>query len=384
MTRPFVALLSLLGLALGCPGQGPGMDAGPAPTDVRTLLGVPEILPLPVIPEDNPLTEAKIALGRRVFYDKRLSRNQTQSCGSCHEQARAFTDGLALAEGSTGQFHFRSSMSLTNVAFAGTLTWASPVVRVLEDQALLPLFGEDPVELGFSGAEDELVQRFRDDDEYPDLFADAFPDRDQITLKSIVDAIATFERALISFDSAYDRAIYGGDQTAMSESARRGLALFQGERLECFHCHGGYLFTDTTTHENTVFDEVFFHNNGLYNLDEDGAYPAADTGLFKVTGHPEDMGRFKAPSLRNIAVTAPYMHDGSLATLDDVLDHYARGGTLTEDGPNAGDGKDNPIKSGFVSGFVLTDQERADLHAFFDALTDETFLTRADLSDPWP
>jgi cytochrome c peroxidase len=169
----------------------------------------------------------------------------------------------------------------------------------------------------------------------------------------------------------------------MSESAQRGNQLFFSERLECFHCHGGYAFTDSVVSANSAFDETAFHNTGLYNVDGRGAYPSQTTGVRDVTGRDEDMGRFRAPTLRNIAVTAPYMHDGSIATLDGVIDHYAAGGRTIASGPNAGVGRDNPLKSGFITGFTLTEQERRDLIAFLEALTDERFLHDPRYADPF-
>jgi cytochrome c peroxidase len=161
------------------------------------------------------------------------------------------------------------------------------------------------------------------------------------------------------------------------------MQLFFSERLECFHCHGGFNFTDSTTHENTRVDSVGFHNTGLYNIDANGAYPAENTGLYDMTGQRRDMGRFRAPTLRNIALTGPYMHDGSIATLEEVIAHYQRGGRLIGDGPYAGDGRLNPFKSEFVRGFELSADERADLLSFLHALTDTSVVQDPVLSNPF-
>jgi cytochrome c peroxidase len=216
------------------------------------------------------------------------------------------------------------------------------------------------------------------------LFSRAFPESNgDISLAAVVRAISAFERTLISANSPYDRYRYGGDVNAISDSAIRGEALFFGERLECHHCHGNFNLNDSVVHERNRLGEVAFHNTGLYNLDGKGAYPADNTGIEELTGRAEDMGRFKAPTLRNIAVTAPYMHDGSIATLGEVLDHYAAGGRTIHDGPNAGVGRDNPLKSSFVSGFTLSARERADLLAFLISLTDDEFLKDPRFADPW-
>jgi cytochrome c peroxidase len=382
--RPFLPILALLLLGIGC-----GDDASSEAE--AWVWDLPDTVPPPRVPEDNPMTVPKVELGRFLFYDKRLSGNETQSCASCHRQELAFTDGLAQAEGSTGQLHPRSSMSVANAGYAASLTWANESLVRLERQALVPMFGENPVELGMANREEELLQRLRDDDRYPAMFAAAFPDEeDPISLDSITKAIAAFQRQLTSFNSRVDR-WQQGDRKALNESEQRGMALFFGgtnaagvaDAFECFHCHGGFLFSQSSDHSGQVFDQKFFMNNGLYNLDEDGSYPAGNEGLYDITGDPADKGKFKPPSLRNIAVTAPYMHDGSIQTLEEVLEHYARGGRLIESGPNAGDGSLNPNKSAFLNGFAMTEQEKQDLLAFLGALTDEDLLTNPKHSDPF-
>lgn len=359
-------------------GAGCGdSDAASAPE--TWVWDLPEGVPEPRVPEDNPMSQAKVELGRFLFFDTKLSGNQTQSCGSCHQQELAFTDGLARAEGSTGQEHPRSSMSVANVGYAASLTWANPAVVRLEEQALVPMFGEDPVELGMAGMEDELLRRMREDERYPEMFAKAFPDAaDPISLDSITKAIAAFQRAVTSFSSRFDR-WNEGDGTALTPSEQRGMALFFGgtteagvpDDLECFHCHGGFLLSQAIDHEGNEFNQQKFFNNGLYNLDEDGSYPEGNEGLFDITDDPADKGKFKPPSLRNIEKTAPYMHDGSIATLEEVIDHYARGGT------------GNPNQSITVNGFMISDQEKQDLLAFLRALTDNDLLTNPAFSDPF-
>ncbi len=344
---------------------------------------LPTDIPAPLVPADNPMHAAKVELGRWLFYDRRLSGNQTMSCATCHVQALAFTDGRARSVGSTGEVHPRSSMSLVNVAYASRLTWANPLLDRLEDQALTPLLGDNPVEMGLGGQEARLVELLHEP-RYSALLEAAFPrDADPHSLLNAVRAIAAFVRTIVSFDSPYDRYL-AGDSGAISDAAARGMDLFFSERLECFHCHGGFNFTDSTTHENTRVDRAGFHNTGLYNIDGNGAYPGDNTGLFDMTGERRDMGRFKAPTLRNIAVTAPYMHDGSVATLDEAIAHYQRGGRLLpESGPNAGDGRLSPFKSEFVRGFELSEAERGDLIAFLEALTDQTILTDPRYGDPF-
>jgi cytochrome c peroxidase len=343
---------------------------------------LPPDLPPPAVPDDNPMTEAKIELGRWLFYDTRLSGNKTMSCASCHIQALAFTDGKRRSIGSTGEIHPRSSMSLVNVAYASRLTWANPLLDRLEDQALTPLLGDNPVEMGFGDHAEELAALLQTEANYRALTAAAFPaDENPYSLLNGVRAISAFIRTIVSFDSPYDRYM-AGDEAALNAAETRGMELFFSERLECFHCHGGFNLSDSTTHLNSRVDAVGYHNTGLYNLDGEGAYPEDNTGLFDMTGERRDMGRFKAPSLRNIAVTAPYMHDGSIDDLADVIAHYERGGRLIEQGEYAGDGRLSPFKSEFVRGFELSDEERDDLIAFLNALTDQTVLTNTRFSNP--
>jgi cytochrome c peroxidase len=343
---------------------------------------LPEGFPTPSLPEGARMSDELVELGRHLFFDERLSLNETQSCGSCHLQELAFTDGEAHAVGSTGDVHRRSSMGLSNIAYASALTWASDAVRTLEDQALLPIFSEVPIELGMAGEEELLISRFTDDAVALERFELAFRgEKEPVTLGNLVAAIAAYERTLISGNAPYDRYV-AGDSDAISEEAKRGLSLFLDETHECFHCHGGFAFTDAVRSESTVFAELLFHNTGLYNVDGQGGYPALDRGLIELTGVPSDMGRFRAPTLRNIAVTAPYMHDGSVATLDEVLDHYAAGGRTIAEGEDAGVGFTNPYKSQFVRGFPLPDEDRRALIAFLESLTDEEFLTDPAIGDP--
>lgn len=345
---------------------------------------LPAGFPTPEVPTDNPMSEAKVELGRFLFYDVRLSGNQTQSCGSCHMQEHAFTDALPFSLGSTGEPGTRGSMSLANVAYVPVLTWANPALVSLEDQALVPMFGEHPVELGLSGLDDELLRRLREDARYPAMFEAAFPgEAAPISIANVVRAIACFERTIISGNSPYDRWLHGGDDSAMSESALRGMELFFSERLECFHCHGGFNFTDAVVHSGQALPEMPFHNNALYNIDFRGGYPEGNRGLYEHDGRSQHMGFFRAPTLRNIELTAPYMHDGSIATLDEVLDHYAAGGRTIESGPNAGVGADSPLKSVFLHGFELSAEERSDVLAFLRSLTDPEFLADPRYSDPF-
>ena len=349
---------------------------------------LPPGFPEPVVPRDNPMSEAKVELGRRLFYDKRLSGNQTQSCASCHKQALAFSDGRATAIGSTGEPHPRGAMPLVNLAYSASLTWANPLFAIgvlsepLERQSQLPLYGDSPIELGLE-AQSQPVQRLREVALYRELFAAAFPeDPEPINASNIGRALAAFERVLISGDSPYDRYVHG-DEAALSDAQTRGRALFEGERLKCAQCHAGFNLSEHVHWQGKGEIELRYRNTGLYNIDGEGAYPAPNTGTFDVTLEPSDMGKFKVPTLRNVALTAPYMHDGSIATLSEVIDHYAAGGRTIASGPARGVGRDNPRKDPLIQGFTLTNAERDDLIAFLESLTDQAFVANRAFSDPW-
>lgn len=351
------------------------------PPEIEAQVRAAALPPL-VVPAGNPVTEDAVELGRHLFYDRRLSVNESIACASCHRQELAFTDGRRLSPGATGEMTKRNAMSLTNVAYNGVFTWADNTLTSLEQQALVPLLAEHPLEMGLAGNEDAALARLSADPRYEALFAAAYGDN-AITFENVVRALATFQRRLVSLNSPYDRYL-AGDAAALSPSAQRGLELFFSEALKCARCHGGANFRFTPGHRRDDSDQsVAFHNTGLYNLDGSGAYPARDRGLFDLTGVDSDMGRFKAPTLRNIALTAPYMHDGSIATLDEVLAHYARAGRLIETGPDAGDGRLSPIKSELVAGFVLTEEETEHVLAFLHSLTDEEFVADGALADPF-
>ncbi len=360
-------------LVAGCGGGEP-----PPPPGAGYDWNLPAGFPVPEVPADNPMSAVKVELGRRLFYDTRLSGNQTFSCASCHRQELAFTDGRARGLGSTGMLHPRGPQQIANLAWFGAFTWANSVVPSLEIQALVPMTGSDPVELGISGMEGLVAARLALDPEYPRLFRASFPEAaDPFTYPNIAKAIAAFERTLISGNSPYDR-YQRGDATALSAPARRGMELFFSDRVGCARCHSGFAFTDAASAPGAPGNPFPFHNVGLYDEDGRGAYPPGGTGLEALTFRPEDMGRFRTPPLRNVAVTAPYMHDGSVATLSEVIDIFAAGGRVRMQ-----TGVPSPIQSPLLRPFAVTDAEKADLVAFLEALTDEVFLRDPRFSDPF-
>jgi len=338
----------------------------------------------PKIPQDNPITNEKIELGKYLFYDTKLSANQTQSCSSCHLQKSAFSDHNKVGIGSTGEHSLRNPNSLTNTGYYTSYSWANPALTTLERFIILPITGDDPIELGVVDEEqEEVLNRFKLDERYQNLFTKAFPDvENPYTLEYIVKALATFLRTLNSFNSKYDKYIRG-DKTALNESEIRGMNLFMGEKAECFHCHDGINFSDSTTNEKSFSNPQFFHNIGLYNINGIGSYPDLNQGLFEITQQNSDKGKFKAPSLRNIELTFPYMHDGSMETLEEIIDLHSNGGRYIESGINAGDGRNNPYLSDFITVKNFTQEEKDDLLAFLKSLTDEEFITNQKIANPF-
>lgn len=344
---PVVAVLAALS---GC---GDNLDAiEPEPYD----FDLPPHFPEPVVPAGNPMTEEKVQVGRHLFYDERVSSDQSRACASCHEPERAFS-GTAVVSTEHGGVASRNVPSLANAAYMSTLTWASPDIYDLE-------------QLAISG---DVLARLRGDPIYESLRSTG----------DVRDALASFVRTIISGGSAFDAYAYDRDTTALSEAAQRGFEMFWSDRLSCFECHDGFNLSRATKFAGLQGVETAFHNTGLYNVDGAGAYPAADPGLFAHTGLPEDVGAFRTPSLRNIALTAPYYHDGSAVDLDAVLDDYAAGGRVIEAGPAAGDGRASPKKSEHIHGFALAESERADLKAFLESLTDASLSSAERLSNPW-
>ncbi len=371
--------------ALGIIGSGFSLlDPGAAAAEGYNW-NLPKGFPTPMVPPGNPMSDAKVELGRHLFYDPRLSVNEKTSCATCHLQEKAFTDGRTTAVGTTGEIHPRNSMSLANLAYSPSFNWANPAVVRLERHAHLPIFGEFPiVEMGMAGKEDLFVARIKAEPRYEKLFHDAYPDvENPVSIPNSIHAIASFVRSLISGNSPYDRYRYQGQADAISDSAKRGEKLFFSERMECFDCHAGFNLSGTVNFVGKSIENAQFENNGLYNIDGKGGYPADNTGLFEITKKPEDMGKFKVPTLRNVELTAPYMHDGSIATLEKVIDHYRAGGRTIKDGKYAGNGNLSPLRSAFVRGFILTPEEKSDLIAFLKSLTDTEFVTNPRFADPW-
>jgi cytochrome c peroxidase len=286
------------------------------------------------VPPDNPMSAAKVELGRRLFYDADLSIDGTIACATCHEQRRGFADGNATRAGVHGDAGRRNVLGLANVGWLSPLTWANPHLKRLEDQVAVPVLGTKPVEMGMQGKEMEIGHRLQADACYRRMFAAAFPERSgTIDVESVSAALAAFQRTMTSFDSPYD-AYLRGRVSALSTSAQRGAALFFG-KAGCANCHSGQDLTDARYHRF--------------------ATSASDRGLSEKTGRAEDEWLFRTPSLRNVAITGPWLHDGSASTLADALTKH----------PAPPD-----VKQG------------VDLIAFLETTTDRKFLVDKRLAMP--
>jgi cytochrome c peroxidase len=323
----------------------------------------------PLIPADNPQTPAKVALGARLFSDTRLSVSGAYSCASCHRRELAFTDGRQLAQGAMGDGLRRNAMPLFNVAWNAAYNWASPALSTLEAQLLIPLLGEHPIEMGLKGHEDAVFATLRADAGLAAAFEASFPREPggPLTLVTIAKALAAYERSLVSADSAFDRYVFADERAALTPQARAGMALFFSERTRCAHCHSGINFAGPVRTAKSPAVPALYANTGLYDIDGRGGYPPGDQGLKEATDRDADDGRFRVPTLRNVALTAPYMHDGSIATLGEVIEHYDRGGRARRAGRTA------PLRDALIRPLKLSAADKAALEAFLRSLTDPQF-----------
>lgn len=317
------------------------------PQTSANVLVIPPGFPNPMIPADDPVTPAKVNLGRDLFYATELSRDHEHSCASCHSLSASFCDpGNHWSFGVDGRHGVRNASPIVNEAYDTAFFWDGRAPS-LEAQALVPIFSN--VELDNDSA--TVVAALNKNSLYPNLFEEAFGDN-SITMTRISQAIATFERTLISGSSAYDQ-FREGNSSALSAAAKRGFTLFTSSAANCIACHRGINFTDNG-----------YHSTGL-----DFQYP--DGGRENVTHNPDDNGKFRTPTLRNIALTAPYMHDGRFNTLEQVLEQYNKGGFH------------NPTQDTLIRPLHLTQAQMEDIVAFLESLTDSNFVTRKDCSNPF-
>ncbi len=350
--RVFFWLLGLTVLSAGC-RKDPAVHTG--------AVGTPFELDLPAwvqdsigpmsMPADDRLAVEGVALGRKLFHEKALSDDGTMACATCHRQEHAFDDPRQFSIGTNGSVGTRNAMAIVNLGWSRHFFWDGRR-NTLEGQAHDPV--TNPIEMRNTWP--VVEQRLRADDDYPALFAAAFGTPD-IDSNRVMRALAQFERTLVSFNSRFDRYWYGGDTLAIDSVEKLGIALFR-RKAKCNKCHTLGLFTDDV-----------IRNNGL------DAFPA-DGGLGTITGAPGDFAKFKTTTLRNIAVTAPYMHDGRFDDLIDVIQFYD--GHIAHGSPNV----DTVMHLFPESGNILDQDERAHLLAFLETLTDEGFLTNPAFSEP--
>jgi cytochrome c peroxidase len=337
--RHFVLFAGLVVLCVGCRTPANERPIGQV-VEIKVPLGLPAV----PVPADNPPTLQTIALGRKLFYDPRLSKNNTVSCASCHNPYLGFADGRPIALGFGGALGVRNAPTLLNAAYSPLQFWDGRASS-LEAQSAFPL--ANPLEM--DQPHDVSVSKVRKDPEYKAEFSQAFGPG-PITLALIEKSLASFERTLLSGNSAFDQYQYGGNKQALSPAAIRGLAIFRDpKRGNCAVCH-------TIEDHYALFTNGTFHNIGV---GVNAAGDLTDLGRFDQTKKEAEKGKFKTPTLRNVALTAPYMHDGSQKTLKDVVDFYAGGG-------NSNPNLDHDIKP-----LHLSAQDRADLVTFLESLTGE-------------
>jgi len=315
------------------------------------ILDIPSNFPDMKIPESNPLTQEGVKLGRMLFYEKRLSGDNTMSCATCHEPTKAFTDSKQFSKGITGAIGTRNSMALINLGWNEKFFWDGRA-SLLEEQALEPV--PNPIEMHQKWS--DALKKISRDDEYAELFLKAFGNHGIDSIRA-TKAMAQFMRTLISGNSKFDRIQRREPGYKFTIVESEGFDIFNTERGDCFHCHGSILFTKNTFNNNAL-DESF-----------------TDNGLGDISGNEYDNGKFKAPTLRNIELTAPYMHDGRFNTLQEVIRHYSIG---LQQSPTV----DPLMKKIEDGGIRLTVDEQNALIAFLKTLTDTEFITNPEFQDP--
>jgi cytochrome c peroxidase len=321
------------GVALGALLIAAGLVEAAPRADAAFEWRLPRGFPEPAVPADNPMSVAKVALGERLFADTRLSVTGSYSCARCHDPARAFTDGLPRSRGATGAGLSLNAPTLINAAYSASFGWHDTGITTFETQMRGPLFNEHPPELGLAGRAGDVERVWSADAAARAAFAAAFPgDTTPVTLDNAIRAIAAYERTLLSASSPFDRYVFSGDHAALTDEQKRGMDIFFSDRGGCARCHGGINFAGEWV---------------------DREHPAA-RAVFADTGTGEAV---RVPTLRNLAATAPYMHDGRFATLEAVLDHYER---LAAD----------PAADPRLRRASLTTDERAALREFLGSLAD--------------
>lgn len=315
--------------------------------DIRFQLEIPASITDSVYSDStNFFSPEKAELGKYLFYDKRLSVNSTKSCASCHAPQFSFTDSYRRSVGAFGDFTLHNSPPLVNLVFNNYFTYIDTSLHLPERQINNPMFGVTPIEMGWKGNEDEILHRIKADSVYSELFKKAFQgEKEKYTVKNVQYAITTFIKTLISLNSPYDT-YRNGNKNVLNDAEKRGLSLFESEKLKCNLCHGGINFN------RPVFQQSPYIVTGFSGIESQDSLP------------------YKVPTLRNLAFTSPYFNDGSVESLDDVVNLFAMGGKATNRHP-------------YVQGFSINLGEKKDLVRFLLSLSDSSFIKKTQLQDPW-
>jgi cytochrome c peroxidase len=325
---------------------------------------------------------AMVELGRYLFFDRRLSINNTRSCATCHNPQFAFTDGYKRSLGALADLHQRNTQPLFNLSYLKYLTAADSTLHSPLQQMNSPLFGIHPIEMGIRFNDSGIINMIKEDPIYVKLFARAFKNKESsVNWQNIKTAITWFINTIVSTNTPFDK-YKAGDTAALTVSQKKGMQLFFSPVLKCSLCHGGFNFS-TPSITNEMGDTMFYFNTGLYNVDAKGSYPAYDMGLYQLTQNNSDMGKFRVPSLRNLAFTAPYFHDGSAASLNEVVTAYENGGRLINNGQYAGDGSKSLFKHALVTGFKITAEDKQDIIDFLLSLSDSSFISNPAYQNPF-
>jgi cytochrome c peroxidase len=383
----FGMLSILLSLLIRCSNSVAGVG------DI-TDLAIPHDTAATYLDERNPYTFAKAELGRYLFYDRRLSINNTKACASCHAQEFSFTDSYHRSAGALGDLVKRNSRPLINIIFNKYLTSADSTLHFPEQQINNPLMNEHPVEMGIKGNETMILERLAGDPLYRHQFAAAFPaDKEPFTIQNLQWAISSFVKSIFSFDARYDHYRSKHDSSILTAAERKGMQLFFSDSLQCHSCHGGINFSTPILQDEQGLTSYYF-NTGVYNITDT---QNRDDGLAELTGRKEDAGKFRVPTLRNLAFTAPYFHDGSVATLEEIIIGYERrsgevngskwsnksnGSNRSEESKGA-EGIKNQDKHLFIKQFRLNSQERKELIAFLLSLSDSTVCRNPAYANPF-
>lgn len=308
----------------------------------------------------------KIQLGKKLFQEKKLSLYNNKSCSSCHSSEYSFTDGYRRSVSAIGEELLHNAPTLLNIQNYQVFDWDKPFVHTLSQQIKRPLYNVHPLEMGYDSTSVLLKQFLKNDSSYNLLFTKAYGKKCNYDAIEIEEAIIGYINTLQARNSKYDQ-YKNGKLNAMSENEIKGMHLFFSDKLKCAQCHTPPDFTLATYTKNT---DSLYINIGLYNILPQETYPLHDIGLQKFTKNEKNNGQFRIPGLRNVALTAPYMHDGSVANLNELIDIYAQGGRIIQSGVYKGDGTINKHKDKRISGFNISHEEKDNLILFLHCLTD--------------